>query len=181
MKRCPVCEFLYEDDQSLCDMDGMALVIQKGPLPFERNASSHRDSPANRSLWRILTLAIVSSILGVILFLDYHNLRDRRPVPNNELASTQKEVLPATVSHVIVEEEAAPTPEASPSPSPTPSPSVSPAPSTVKPRSSHRSSLAPKETKKNASKTSNANHRNDSKVTSFLKNTGRLLKKPFKL
>lgn len=27
MKRCPHCEFIYNDDQSLCDMDGQTLVI----------------------------------------------------------------------------------------------------------------------------------------------------------
>ncbi len=27
MKRCPQCEFIYEDDQSLCDMDGVLLVF----------------------------------------------------------------------------------------------------------------------------------------------------------
>ena len=33
MKRCPKCEFIYEDDQSLCDMDGVLLVLDARKLP----------------------------------------------------------------------------------------------------------------------------------------------------
>ena len=33
MKRCPQCEFIYEDDQSLCDMDGVLLVFDSRNLP----------------------------------------------------------------------------------------------------------------------------------------------------
>ena len=33
MKRCPQCEFIYEDDQSLCDMDGVLLVFDSRTLP----------------------------------------------------------------------------------------------------------------------------------------------------
>jgi hypothetical protein len=29
MKRCPSCEFIYEDDQRLCDMDGQTLVFEQ--------------------------------------------------------------------------------------------------------------------------------------------------------
>jgi len=38
MKLCPHCEFIYEDDQSLCDMDGAALVHNPVPTAFEENA-----------------------------------------------------------------------------------------------------------------------------------------------
>jgi hypothetical protein len=34
MKLCPQCEFIYEDDQSFCDMDGNALVKDSGALAF---------------------------------------------------------------------------------------------------------------------------------------------------
>ena len=39
MKLCPQCEFIYEDDQSLCDMDGRELVCGPGPLAFEESTS----------------------------------------------------------------------------------------------------------------------------------------------
>jgi hypothetical protein len=34
MKLCPQCEFIYEDDQGFCDMDGKELVKDSGPLAF---------------------------------------------------------------------------------------------------------------------------------------------------
>ncbi|HEY8186258.1 MAG TPA: hypothetical protein VIF64_09330 [Pyrinomonadaceae bacterium] len=37
MKLCPQCEFIYEDDQTLCDMDGRELVYdQEDPLAYEK-------------------------------------------------------------------------------------------------------------------------------------------------
>lgn len=35
MKQCPQCEFLYEDDQSVCDMDGKELVYDGDPPSFQ--------------------------------------------------------------------------------------------------------------------------------------------------
>src|SRR6267142_1374798 len=35
MKLCPQCEFIYEDDQTLCDMDGRELVYDRSPLACE--------------------------------------------------------------------------------------------------------------------------------------------------
>jgi hypothetical protein len=40
MKLCPQCEFIYEDDQSFCDMDGKELVYNQGPLALEEGAPS---------------------------------------------------------------------------------------------------------------------------------------------
>jgi hypothetical protein len=40
MKLCPQCEFIYEDDQSFCDMDGKELVHDAGTLAFEETAPS---------------------------------------------------------------------------------------------------------------------------------------------
>ena len=34
MKLCPQCQFIYEDDQNLCDMDGNALVYDNRPVVF---------------------------------------------------------------------------------------------------------------------------------------------------
>ncbi|MDQ6651708.1 MAG: hypothetical protein M3Y84_03080 [Acidobacteriota bacterium] len=42
MKLCPQCDFIYEDDQSLCDMDGSELINHSGPVVLE--GSSHRAS-----------------------------------------------------------------------------------------------------------------------------------------
>jgi hypothetical protein len=40
MKLCPQCEFIYEDDQGFCDMDGKELVHDAGTLTFEETAPS---------------------------------------------------------------------------------------------------------------------------------------------
>jgi hypothetical protein len=37
MKLCPQCEFIYEDDQTFCDMDGKVLVYDPRPLAFAGN------------------------------------------------------------------------------------------------------------------------------------------------
>ena len=38
MKLCPQCEFIYEDDQRFCDMDGQELVHDPSPRVFAENA-----------------------------------------------------------------------------------------------------------------------------------------------
>ncbi len=40
MKLCPDCEFIYEDDQSFCDMDGKELVFDPKPLSIKENGPS---------------------------------------------------------------------------------------------------------------------------------------------
>jgi hypothetical protein len=39
MKRCPQCEFIYEDYQTLCDMDGRELVYHSAPVAFEGSST----------------------------------------------------------------------------------------------------------------------------------------------
>jgi hypothetical protein len=39
MKRCPQCEFIYEDYQTLCDMDGRELVYHSGPVAVEGSST----------------------------------------------------------------------------------------------------------------------------------------------
>ncbi|MFN2492174.1 MAG: hypothetical protein ABR501_04735, partial [Pyrinomonadaceae bacterium] len=40
MKLCPHCDFIYEDDQTLCDMDGRELVYRPGPGANDAVSSS---------------------------------------------------------------------------------------------------------------------------------------------
>jgi hypothetical protein len=178
MKRCPICEFIYEDDQRLCDMDGMELVHER-LLPSEQNVSRRSDGPATKSPWRILTLAIVSGILCAILLVDIYNLK--RPVRNNDLASTQTKVLPPGPSRNVAVNEGTPTQQPSASPSPTPSPAIDTKSTGIKRRSSYRSSLSPAIQEKESQKPPESKPKNDSKVKSFFKKTGQLIKKPFKL
>jgi len=36
MKLCPQCDFIYEDDQSVCDMDGKELVSDPATVVIEQ-------------------------------------------------------------------------------------------------------------------------------------------------
>lgn len=47
MKRCSQCEFLYEDDQNVCDMDGQALIHDNGlTLPPSQTQALLRVTPS---------------------------------------------------------------------------------------------------------------------------------------
>src|ERR687898_309096 len=70
MKRCPLCDFIYEDDQSLCDMDGIELVHDRGEL-VPANAAAHAvavKSPRKK----LSVLPPVAAALGVVFFSVYY-------------------------------------------------------------------------------------------------------------
>jgi len=76
MKLCPHCEFLYEDDQTVCDMDGKALVYEPtlnavpGSPPLEQSLSQRR---AGFSRSRRLAVAAMTGIaLGTTLVLFFY-------------------------------------------------------------------------------------------------------------
>ena len=69
MKRCPECEFLYEDDQSLCDMDGKPLRNTGQLLPLPGNPSP----PRSRSRWGGAMIPLLAGlVLSAVLFILYH-------------------------------------------------------------------------------------------------------------
>jgi hypothetical protein len=59
MKRCPQCEFIYEDDQTCCDMDGVDLVFD--------HPSQQPVAPATTHIKRRSLLAICAVVLGVLV------------------------------------------------------------------------------------------------------------------
>jgi len=65
MKRCPQCEFIYEDDQTCCDMDGIDLVFDhqsaSGSVASEKSLAS---KPALR---RSVVASIVGVVFGVVV------------------------------------------------------------------------------------------------------------------
>lgn len=65
MKRCPQCEFIYEDDQSRCDMDGIDLVFDH-PTPSLTPPKPAPRAKQNNS--RRSVLSIIGVVLGVLLF-----------------------------------------------------------------------------------------------------------------
>jgi len=88
MRRCPVCDFIYEDDEKLCAMDGTGLVNHTGPLPFEESALPHSAAPAN-SHWRASTLIAAGIILAIALVIFFHNVAKRNVLQNSPKASAQ--------------------------------------------------------------------------------------------
>jgi hypothetical protein len=99
MKLCPDCEFIYEDDQSFCDMDGKELVFDPKPLSFKENALSNSMQlqalvatpatlaagagptwasevpPGLRSRWesrRLAVAALAGVVIAALLFFAYY-------------------------------------------------------------------------------------------------------------
>ena len=220
MRRCPVCDFFYEDDERLCAMDGTGLVIHNGPLPFEESALPQSAAPAN-SYGRALTLIAGGIILAIALFAYFHNTARRNLLQSNSKAAAQT-YNPSQAGHpnpvVAVPVETAtpfmtPSPDLDPTPAksdarprshrarqpgdiravpvetatplPRPAPSLPTrakieVPSDVFPSSPVKPNLPRSGSRPSATPhTTDTNQKKESKITSFLKKAGRVLKKPF--
>ena len=174
MKRCPQCEFIYEDDQSLCDMDGVLLVFDSRTLPSLSLATVSAPLPGKTTRRNRMVPAFATLILMLAVASVYYVSTMRNTAQNFSPASVTVEPPPAAEAPVVAAE---------PSPEPTPEPSESnevqpPAESKPKP-----AAVAPTTTKPAAAKPVPAKpepKKDDSKVGSILKKTGKILKKPFK-
>jgi cytoskeletal protein RodZ len=215
MKRCPECDFLYEDDQRLCDMDGTALVhdshvFPDSPLPAHQVAGH---------VWQRLAIALPLMVLAV---LGFYVLKQQSPIPANHQmpaadstpvqssngASASNSTGPETGSTISASgfesrssvdagasidawkrtsTKAKPEAPKAEDPNPILTAPESAADTKETPASSADPSAKPSEKPlrtRNTSvrRVSTANDQGkDSKVASFLKKTGRILKKPFKL
>jgi hypothetical protein len=162
MKRCPQCEFIYEDDQSLCDMDGVLLVFDSRKLPNLHALATVPPVPRaqrrNRAVPAFATL-VLALVLGMVYFVSTRQ-------PSYAPASQPEEL---TIAPVAI---------------PTPEPQLSPEPAVLK--EEVKESAAPvkkpatKSTTVSQTKRATEPKKEDSKVNSILKKTGRILKKPFK-
>lgn len=66
MKRCPHCEFIYNDDQSACDMDGNALVYDTSIIfPAGAAGIERRQVPS------MLVVAISGLVLALVAWLSF--------------------------------------------------------------------------------------------------------------
>src|SRR5213593_210162 len=184
MKRCPQCEFIYEDDQSLCDMDGILLVFDSQQLPKLTPSSAVLTKSQGRN--RMIPV-VAALVLATVLFLVY-NVSTRQPpasrstyVPaaagNTQPPSSSE---PSANSKVINTANEAGTTEKSPV---TPMP-----PPEVKENNASKTNAttvttptgAAKESKqkpraKSAQKAQTQPQQDDSKIGSLIKKTGRLL------
>jgi outer membrane biosynthesis protein TonB len=177
MKRCPQCEFIYEDDQSLCDMDGVLLVFDSRTLPNANALTTVTTKPSpkrNRAVPAFATL-ILALVLGMVYFV-----------------STQRKAAQTAYTPAAVETSANPAPVESPvqvsTPEPEPQPPVEePKTSATKPPAApvpaapvKKASTTSKVSTSSQTKPVTEEKKEDSKVGSILKKTGRILKKPFK-
>jgi hypothetical protein len=67
MKLCPECEFIYEDDQGFCDMDGRELVNDAGTLAFEEASPSMFAQPQQIAETPVSLPSELSSNLSLVL------------------------------------------------------------------------------------------------------------------
>ena len=184
MKRCPQCEFIYEDDQSLCDMDGVLLVFDSRKLPNlhalatvsapmpDRAQRRSRMVPAFATLILMLVIASVYYVTAVRTTAD--NL-----VPAADIPSAQAE------APVVVPE---PTPQSIAVEAPVEAAVEAPTPERgfdTEKRETHPTNTTPKPAAAPAKRTVTEPakpepKKDESKVGSILKKTGKILKKPFK-
>lgn len=166
MKRCPRCEFIYEDDQSLCDMDGVLLVLDSRTLP---NLHALTTVPAKTQQRRNRAVpAFATLILVIVLGMVYYVSTRRHTVPAVEApASAISNPNPAPVAN--------PTPVAPPSAG-----SNAPRPVEAKPAPAKKPAAKTVSVSVSQPKPTPEPKKNESKVGSILKKTGRILKKPFK-
>ena len=189
MKRCPLCDFIYEDEQSFCDMDGRELVADSGLLTrLEITAMVPAELAQPRSSWRrrLAFSTVATVILGAVLFLVYY-VPTHRPLRQSANYSSTQITTGSPPAQTL---ESAPPAHRSPavdatttaSPSENLAPSSSPSPATKRAEKKRKTATAqPVGTNRENEfeRRDYTDAKKDSKVTSFLKKTGRILKKPF--
>lgn len=177
MKRCPQCEFVYEDDQSLCDMDGILLVFDSQKLPKPR----YESKPKWRS--RVVT-GLAAVVLATVLLMVFY-------VTPNSQRSSGTNYRPAAVNHQPASDVKvdAPVPAPKVEEKATEKAPVSRSESTTKPKSNLAPKASPKPVQPKASSkkststvsTQSTAKKNESKLGSLMRKTGKILKKPFRL
>ena len=174
MKKCPRCEFLYEDDQSLCDMDGSLLVFDSRTLPNLHALATVPAVPVQQRRSRAVP-AFATLVLALVLGMVYYVSTQRHTSSPAPAASASSNPAPVLNPAPVAEPSESPKKE-EPPPRVEPQPAVKqqPAVATVK-KPVAKTVAAPQTTKPAAEP-----KKEDSKVGSILKKTGRILKKPFK-
>jgi hypothetical protein len=199
MKRCPQCEFIYEDDQSHCDMDGTRLIRHAHPLP-KLQAVTTTSTPGEKSKARSRFVAVVATLVlaGVMALVYYVSIRQPARTttvaisPTVEAAQPNAAGSPASIESLpegsdkarsdvpptegtsdrsqttndgrAVTESETPKPETKPSPKPD-------ANRTIKGISQTRN------TTQSSATTTKPEEKDDSKVRTAIKKTGRFFKK----
>lgn len=176
MKRCSECDFIYEDDQQLCDMDGHELIYEPTLHSLQVNAISTLPphSPSSGARRQALAAAI-AVFIATILSVGYAGFTRENSPQSTKAPSTNIISAPQPEPDQIL-----PTPAVSPSPSPDNLEKTRVSPTTASPIARSTPGSTDSRRAKTRSQPSKANHKKESGIGGFLKKTGNLLKKPFK-
>ena len=203
MKRCPQCEFIYEDDQSLCDMDGILLVFDSRALPNLQQLSTSNSLLVTKTNWKGRSFpAAAALILTTVFCLVYyvstqtHVLRNSNPlatpgaqaVPKGA-AITEPSTSTPTAPPIAAKDDPdkvddANTADKTPAIGSTANEKTPATAPIISRPSSPAKTLKTKSTSPPKSRSSvqvaPANPKQESSIGSFFRKTGRILKKPFK-
>jgi hypothetical protein len=186
MKRCSQCDFIYEDDQHLCDMDGQELVYEptlQALQLYATEASTPLDRPALSRVKRLALLSTTSVLIATVLSVGYSGFTNDY-VPQNAISPS---------ANVIQAPQALPL-EIPAAPVAIATSTVSPSPEANSPRldktkmtgnratplaRSISPSTAPKREPLRAQPAKPTQEKN-SGIRGFLKKTKKVLKRPFK-
>lgn len=115
MKLCPQCDFIYEDDQSVCDMDGKELVYEHTLSAFPEKTALEQSLSLTRARSRSFAVPALAGLgLVATLFLFYNVFTHRVSPPAINSVSgkaTGAPTSPSTSSnpdHPISDESASP-------------------------------------------------------------------------
>jgi len=116
MKLCPQCDFIYEDDQSVCDMDGKELVSNPGRVVTEQDfATLVSATPVlvsdglpmesagrrRRNFALVTAVGLVLAALFIVIYLARaHQLKSVRAPQNSEssIDRSAEEIPPQSIS-----------------------------------------------------------------------------------
>lgn len=184
MKRCPDCEFIYEDDQSYCDMDGTKLAYDSRSLPKLQALSATEANSDSR--WKSRAVPVfASALLAIVLgFVYYVSTRQAAPAVNNsepapiEQPATAAEPTPlptAAETSSQATDSNPPTEEKSSS-----SESASETKKQAEPRVNNSTASVSKPVRaRTQQEEAKESGEKDNKVRSIIKKTGRFFKKAF--
>ena len=177
MKRCPLCEFIYEDDQGVCDMDGIELVQDRGTsIPAGKDTALKPPASSGSSRRRRTLQLLLGFGLGAAVFSAYYtSVNQAAPVGGGQRsASYAGRPAPPAV-------EPTPAPVASPTATPPAQAPVAPAVETTRLPASSAPATEPRAASPGGKRPrpGDGNKKKESKLASILNKTGRILKKPF--
>jgi hypothetical protein len=203
MKRCPECEFLYEDEQYLCDMDGKQLMPDRSVFPTEALVPSDYGVLAHSHRPKIWVWSSIGTLLISSFMMSYYYLSNRA-VHHASMPASQSIVAPATANRPVTQSQADSQVDSAESKDSTrdsvsrddratsdPTP-IEKTAAVAKNANPEANKAPPSNARKPVKKAKQANQdsaaasspeeaKKQSKVESFIKKAGRILKKPFKL